>query len=63
MTNQEYRAYRRGIDDSRRNRAPIFRSTRTFGIIPTIDDPQSEEWTVEQAKAYLEGYNYGESLR
>lgn len=52
------RARDRGKHDAERERAPIFRSTRAFGIIPQVDDPGADDWTEEARAAYLEGY-YG----
>jgi hypothetical protein len=54
MTYQE--AYNRGQSDAKRNRPPIFRSTRAYGIIPTADDPMADNWTDEDRQAYLNGY-------
>lgn len=48
--------YRRGIDDARKGRSPLFRRTRN-GIIPTVDDPQADDWEEEKKEAYLLGYD------
>ena len=55
MTNGE--AFERGADDARRDRPRIFRSTRSRGIIPTVDDPQADDWSDEQRYFYCEGYD------
>ncbi len=49
-------AYERGMYDAARDAAPIFRSTRN-GILPTIDDPESDDWSDDLRVAYLKGYN------
>ena len=51
-------AMKRGERDALQGFAPIFRSTRDFGIIADGgDDHMSDEWSKEEREAYLEGYN------
>ncbi len=50
-------AYERGVYDAARDKAPIFRSTRNYGILPNSDDPQSDNWSDDKRVAYLKGYN------
>ena len=54
MTAQQ--AYERGKHDAKRERAPIFRSTR-MGIVATVDDDMSDEWSDEDRFHYLQGYD------
>jgi hypothetical protein len=56
MTAQQ--AYERGKHDAKRERAPIFRDTR-MGIIPTVDDDMSDDWSHDDRFHYLQGYQEG----
>jgi len=51
-------AFRRGYDDGLHDRAPLFRSTGR-GIEPTVDDPQSDEWSQLDRADYLRGMYEG----
>lgn len=51
-------AYERGKRDAKRDKAPIFRSTR-HGIVPTIDYDMADEWTQEDRFHYCQGYDHG----
>jgi hypothetical protein len=56
MTAQQ--AYERGKHDAKRDRAPIFRDTR-MGIVPTVDDDMSDDWSHDDRFHYLQGYQEG----
>lgn len=49
-------AFERGLEDGRRDRAPIFRKVGKH-IEPTVDDPGADSWTTKMRMAYLEGYD------
>ena len=51
-------AHERGKRDAARDKAPIFRQTRT-SIEPTVDDDMADEWSHEDRFHYLQGYNHG----
>lgn len=51
-------AYERGKADAKRNRPPLFRSTR-HGIVPTADDDMADNWSHEDRFHYLQGYDEG----
>ena len=50
-------AWERGNSDARKNRSPIFRSTRANGIVANGDDPMADNWDEEARSAYLAGFN------
>lgn len=54
MTYQE--AFNRGTYDAQTNRAPIFRSTRAYGYVASIDDEGADAWDQVDRAAYLAGY-------
>jgi hypothetical protein len=49
-------AFNRGHYDATHDRAPIFRSTRAYGIVAETDDPLSDKWTTVNREQYLCGY-------
>lgn len=51
-------AYERGKRDAQRDKPPIFRETR-MGIVPTVDDDMSDNWSHEDRFHYLQGYEHG----
>jgi hypothetical protein len=52
----------RGAYDAARDRAPLFRSTRAYGIVPELEVPA--DWTLDdiqaRGEAYLQGYRDAE---
>jgi hypothetical protein len=58
-TRTETPAFIRGRYDAQRDRAPIFRSTRAYGIVAEIDDPLADEWDDTARADYLRGYDAG----
>lgn len=48
-------AYKRGYQDAKKGRMPLFRTTRN-GIIPTVDDDMSDNWDNDARASYLNGY-------
>jgi hypothetical protein len=51
-------AHERGKRDAERDKAPIFRATRT-SIEATVDDDMADDWSHEDRFHYLQGYNHG----
>lgn len=49
----------RGRRDAERGRAPIFRSTRAYGIVAEVDDSLADDWGPDARRAYLDGYDGG----
>ena len=50
-------AFQRGIDDATKGRPRIFRETRAHGIVAEIDDCLADQWSEQDRRDYLDGYD------
>ncbi len=56
FTRSHLSAYKRGQDDARCDKSPIFRQVGDR-ILPEFDDDMSDKWGDEERQAYIDGYN------
>jgi hypothetical protein len=55
------RHVQRGLDDAKKDRAPLFqRKARDGKIVATVDDDMADNWDVSAREDYLLGYHSAE---